>query len=102
MSTTAITLPPAVTSRGLIRQLTRAAGTDVAVNASDVAHLTMPAADELVKAFTAAGTERVIFVNASPLCERMLRTAHRARATPERSFLLMFRAVSAEALLRSA
>ncbi|HET6302791.1 hypothetical protein [Microbacterium sp.] len=97
-----ITLPREFFGRATARRL--AAGindTDIALDAGSVLRHNTPALDELVKQLLNADVERVVTVNASPTFQRALQVIHRARTRPERTFLLTFRDVPAEALLRA-
>lgn len=102
MSAIIITLPGELTSRAGARHFVpgRADG-DIIVDAAATTSLVPAAADSLVQALLRAAPERVIVVNATVSVQRTLRLVHRSRATPERSFLMTFRDVPAEALLRA-
>lgn len=104
-TTRVITLPRAIVSRRSVHPLGLAAlapGSTAVIDASSVIRHSRPVTDELVKLLQDAGAHRVIVVNANAAFSRELREAHRKRARPERSFLLQFQEVAAEALLRSA
>lgn len=99
---TVITLPREITSRLAARRLIAgASGSELVLDAARLERATACATDELVRKLLAADPQRVIVVNATAAFERMLSVVHRARARPERTFLLTFRTVPAEALLRA-
>lgn len=75
---------------------------DVVLDATSTKRFTPAAIDELTRSLLRDAPQRVIVVNASESLERALRLVHRARTRPERTFLLTFRQVAAEALLRQA
>ena len=100
---TVITLPREVTSRSAARRLITGAGdSDIVLDAARLERATAGATDELVRKLLASDPQRVIVVNAGAAFQRMLLVVHRARARPERTFLLTFQTVPAEALLRPA
>jgi L-aminopeptidase/D-esterase-like protein len=102
---TVITLPREITTRGAARRIVPAstsAQTDVVLDAATTRHTTAAGIDVLVRALLAADLQRVIVVNAEAHVERMLRVVHRARVKPERTFLLTFQSIPADALLRPA
>lgn len=102
MSTLIITLPREITGRAGARHLVPNRGDqDIVLDASATTRVAPAAADSLVQALLRAAPQRVIVVNAAAGIGRTLRLVHRSRATPERSFLMTFRDVPAEALLRS-
>lgn len=102
MSTLIITLPRELTSRAGARHLVPGRGNqDIVLDAGATTRVAPAAADSLVQALLRAEPERVIVVNAADSIERILRLVHRSRATPERSFLMTFRDIPAEALLRA-
>jgi len=99
---TVITLPREFTGRPAAgRLITDIRDTDIVIDAGRVLRHSAPAVDELVKQLLNADVERVITVNAGQAFARTLHTVHRARTRPERTFLLTFREVPAEALLRA-
>lgn len=100
---TVITLPRELTNRTAARHLigSGVSESDLALDAGRLVRFTAGAVDELVRKLLAADLQRVVVVNGSPAFERMLTVVHRARARPERTFLLTFREVAAEALLRA-
>jgi len=78
-------------------------GEDVVIDAGRVARHGSAGIDELVKQILGCTTvERVIVVNASTSLERALTVIHRVRTRPEKTFLLLFQQIPADALLRSA
>lgn len=97
-----ITLPETVTGRAHARRLLPAgsAQTTFVLDAGTVRTVSTAAVDELVRGLLLRGADRVIVVNASAVFERAFRLVHRARTRPERTFLLLFRQVPADALLR--
>lgn len=99
--TTVITLPPALVNRSDARATIRPHDADVVLDATSTKRFASAAVDELTRALLRDAPQRVIVVNASGSLERALRLVHRARARPERTFLLTFRQVAAEALLRA-
>jgi len=100
--TTVITLPRDFTGRHVARRLTTGiTGTDIVIDAGAVTRHATSAIDELVKQLLNADVQRVITVNAGPVFQRALHVVHRARTRPERTFLLTYREVPAEALLRA-
>lgn len=100
---TVITLPRELNSRGIARHTVPELSTesDVVLDAGATVRTTPGALDELVKTLLNGDLQRVIVVNADAALERGLRVVHRARTRPERTFLLTFRQVAAEALLRA-
>ncbi|SDH47410.1 hypothetical protein [Microbacterium sp. 77mftsu3.1] len=98
-----ITLPAELTSRAAARHLIPkgTSESDIVIAADSTLRASTGALDELVKTVLATGCERVTIVNATDRLERALRVVHRARTKPERTFLLLFREVPAEALLRA-
>lgn len=99
---TVITLPREIISRSNVRRLIHGeTDTDIVLDAARLERATAGATDELVRKLLAADPQRVIVVNATAAFERMLRVVHRARTRPERTFLLTFQTVPAEALLRA-
>ena len=102
MTAIIITLPRELTSRAGARHFVPGqADGDIIVDAVATTRLAPAAADSLVQALLRAAPERVIVVNATVAAQRTLQLVHRSRATPERSFLMTFRDVPAEALLRA-
>ena len=104
MGTLIITLPRELTSRAGARHLVPSRGDEdiiIIIDAGATTRLAPAAADSLMQALLRAAPERVIVVNASAAAARTLQLVHRSRATPERSFLMTFRDVPAEALLRA-
>ncbi|MEN0071529.1 MAG: hypothetical protein AAGC63_11035 [Propionicimonas sp.] len=103
MSALIIILPRKLTSRAVARHLVPGSegSQDIVLNASETTRIAPAAADSLVQSLLRAAPQRVIVVNATDTAQRALQVVHRARATPERSFLLTFRTLPAEALLRA-
>lgn len=102
MSTLIITLPRELTSRASARHFVPSRGDeDIIIDAGATTRLAPAAADSLMQALLRAAPERVIVVNACVAVERTLQLVHRSRATSERSFLMTFRDVPSEALLRA-
>lgn len=100
--TVVLTLPETFESRAAARSLTaRTSGSTCVLDAGNSSRATLGALDELVKGLIHTRVERVIVVNAGETLQRQLQTVHRARATPESSFLMTFREVAEEALLRA-
>lgn len=107
MSTnTVITLPHDIASRSTVRRVFTqrpAAGSDVVIDASAVTRHGSAGIDELVKQLLGnAQVQRVIVVNANASFARALTVIHRVRTRPEKTFLLLFQEILADALLRSA
>lgn len=99
-----ITLPKDISSRQVAKRLVPVSiqHTDAVINAGEVARHGSAGVDELIKRLLATGVQRVIIVNASSNLERAVQVIHRVRTRPERTFLLLFKQVPADALLRSA
>lgn len=101
-----ITLPADIVSRSIIRRVFTqrpVAGTDAVIDASAVTRHGSAGIDELVKQLLGHDeVQRVIVVNASASFARALTVIHRVRTRPEKTFLLVFQEVPADALLRSA
>ena len=100
MSGSVITFPDALLARGQARRLVTTVGETCVVNAAACRKAHLGALDEFVKRAIDGGAERVIVVNAPDTLKRQLQHVHRARATPERTFLMTFREVPIEELLR--
>lgn len=101
-----ITLPADTVSRSIIRRVFTqrpVTGTDMVIDAGRVARHGSAGIDELVKQILGyAQVQRVIVVNATASFERALAVIHRVRTRPEKTFLLLFQEIPADALLRSA
>ena len=98
---TVITLPENLAGRHAVRRLTiNGNAADAIVDATATSTHDTAGTHELVKRLLAQDAHRVIVVNATPSLRRALEAAHRARTRPERTFLLLFQTVSADALLR--
>ena len=101
-----ITLPADIVSRSVIRRVFTQRPTttaDVVIDASAVTRHGSAGIDELVKQLLGnAQVQRVIVVNATASFERALTVIHRVRTRPEKTFLLLFQEIPADALLRSA
>lgn len=101
-----ITLPADIVSRSIIRRIFTqrpVAGEDIVIDAGRVTRHGSAGIDELVKQLLGhTSVQRVIVVNASASLERALTVIHRVRTRPEKTFLLLFQEIPADALLRSA
>lgn len=101
-----IALPADIASRSAIRRVLAQrtiAGTDVVIDATAVTRHGSAGIDELVKQLLGhTPLQRVIVVNANASFQHALTVIHRVRTRPEKTFLLLFKQVPAEALLRSA